>query len=247
MGTSTVRILALGGGLRFNHYKQQPTAHYLPRVLLIALSVALSLSTLTSLLFKAQQQDNLPMIGPRPIKGIAMIEQYVMRDHTGGVQIAPKPRLARQRFIIPIPAPDAEVVEVSEQETLTSSSSSDVGTSWLDDGFTGVGDGTDGWTPTRPEPPTVFLFVEVPPELVSLVIPAYPELAREAGVEGAVFVEVLVSEEGFVLDATVMQSLPLLDEAALEAAYSAVFRPAQQSGRPVRTRVVMPVEFSLRH
>lgn len=201
MGTSTVRILALGGGPRFNHYKQQTTAHYLPRVLLIALSVALGVSTLTSLLFKAQQQDNPPMIGPRPMNSFGTIEPYVVRDDTGGVQIAVTPRLTRQQFTIPIPVPDAEVVEESEQETAASSSSPDVDASWLDNGFTGLGDGTAGWKPTRPEPSAVFLFVEVPPELVSLVIPAYPELAREAGIEGAVFVEVLVSEEGFVLDA----------------------------------------------
>ena len=134
--------------------------------------------------------------------------------------------------------------EEFESATSVSAAFNDI---WTDSEFIGPGAGPGDWAPSRPEAPVVFLFVEVPPELVSLVMPTYPELAREAGVEGTVLVEILVSETGLVLDASVKQGLPLLDEAALAAAYTALFRPAQQSGRPVRTRVVLPIEFSLRH
>ena len=146
---------------------------------------------------------------------------------------------------MPKPVPDSELFEEHEIEASNSGSVLDCLSGVV--GGNGESVTFDGYgVPQRSVLPEIFLFVEVPPELVSLTNPVYPELAREAGVEGTVLVKILVSEEGFVLEAFVLEGLPLLEEAALAAARTALFRPAQQSGQPVRTWVVMPIEFSLR-
>ena len=97
--------------------------------------------------------------------------------------------------------------------------------------------------PTRDE---TFVVFEHEPELVWMREPAYPEIARDAGIEGLVLVRVLVAADGTVLEVTLLRSVLGLDEAALEAAKTAVFRPALQQGLPVQAWVVIPIDFSLR-
>jgi TonB family protein len=101
-------------------------------------------------------------------------------------------------------------------------------------------------TPSADAPPEVFTAFEEPPSLISLPAPVYPEMARLAGVEGTVMILVLVGKDGKVHEATVVTSLPMLDEAALQAARGAIFRPALQQHKPVAVRVQIPMRFSLR-
>ena len=83
------------------------------------------------------------------------------------------------------------------------------------------------------------------PELVSMKDPEYPESARKQGIEGTVLVRVLVGEDGQVHDMIVIQSVPVLDESARNAARSAVFKPALKKDRPVAVWIVVPIEFRL--
>jgi TonB family protein len=100
--------------------------------------------------------------------------------------------------------------------------------------------------PPRDYPsPDLFIAVEKQPELIAMPAPVYPELAREAGVEGEVLVRVLVDRDGFVKKAEVVQSVLGLDEAALDAAAQAVFRPALQQQQPVAVWVAIPIVFRL--
>lgn len=81
-------------------------------------------------------------------------------------------------------------------------------------------------------------------ELQSHVV--YPPEAMEAGIEGKVYVQAKINEEGTVVDAVVVKRLaPLLDAAALDAVRKTSFTPAMQDGRPVRMKVVIPVAFTL--
>jgi len=98
--------------------------------------------------------------------------------------------------------------------------------------------------PQWPDPDT-FVPVEQEPLLLSIPSPAYPELARDAGIDGTVLVRVLVGEDGFVKSALILQSVLGLDDAALGAARAAVFRPALQQQRPVAVWIVVPIEFRL--
>jgi len=77
------------------------------------------------------------------------------------------------------------------------------------------------------------------------VPPIYPELAREAGVDGTVVVRVIVCHTGLVADAQVIQSVSLLDEAAMIAVRQWVFRPASDGSMPIASWSDIPVKFTL--
>jgi protein TonB len=68
----------------------------------------------------------------------------------------------------------------------------------------------------------------------------------EARVEGTVVMEVLVDERGNVPDARVIKSIPLLDQAALDAVKQWQFRPSTLNGEPVPVIVQVELSFNLR-
>ncbi|HWO12140.1 MAG TPA: TonB family protein [Polyangiaceae bacterium] len=75
--------------------------------------------------------------------------------------------------------------------------------------------------------------------------PAYTEAARAAGIAGRVRVELTVDEAGHVVVVKVLEGLGYgLDEAALAAARSASFTPAQRCGRAVRATFTIAMRFS---
>lgn len=110
--------------------------------------------------------------------------------------------------------------------------------------------------PPREEPgepePEIFVIVEEMPELVGGLASIqsqirYPEVARRAGVEGRVFVQFVVDEEGRVVDPVVTRGLGAgLDEEAIRAVSQARFSPGKQRGQPVRVRMSLPITFRLR-
>lgn len=104
------------------------------------------------------------------------------------------------------------------------------------------------WNPQAPLPePIDFVPFELAPELITMESPTYPEIARAAGVEGKVRVFVLVGVDGFVVEARMADDgVPMLNESALHAARTAVFKPALQSDQPVAVWIVIPIEFDLR-
>jgi TonB family protein len=79
-----------------------------------------------------------------------------------------------------------------------------------------------------------------------LVAPTYPPAAREAGVQGRIWVRALVDTNGAVLNAQVVRSIPELDSAAVAVARRCRFRPYEAKGLPVRFRVEIPVLFTER-
>jgi TonB family protein len=79
-----------------------------------------------------------------------------------------------------------------------------------------------------------------------LLRPPYPDAAREAGVQGRVWVRALVDTNGAIEAAEIVRSIPELDGAALTAARSCRFRPYQPAGSAVRFRVEIPVMFTVR-
>jgi len=75
----------------------------------------------------------------------------------------------------------------------------------------------------------------------------YPELAREAGIEGDVFVQFFVDKKGRVRDTIVIKGIPDtgLDEAACDAIRKTRFIPAKQREIPVGVWISVPVRFKL--
>lgn len=73
--------------------------------------------------------------------------------------------------------------------------------------------------------------------------PEYPKEAQVAGIEGAVVAEIVINETGVVTEARVVRSIPLLDEAALEAVRQWRFDPTIVNGRAVPVRMEVTVNF----
>jgi periplasmic protein TonB len=76
----------------------------------------------------------------------------------------------------------------------------------------------------------------------------YPEIARKAGVEGRVYINVLIDEKGNVIDTKVLKSLGNngCDEAAIAAIRSVKWTPAKQRDKAVKVWVGIPVVFKLK-
>ena len=91
-----------------------------------------------------------------------------------------------------------------------------------------------------------YVYVEELPEAVTKVQPVYPEIARDAGVDGTVFVQALVGKDGKVKDTRVTKSdSEMLNAAAVSAVQHWVFKPALSNNKPVAVWVAVPVRFSL--
>jgi TonB family protein len=93
--------------------------------------------------------------------------------------------------------------------------------------------------------PEGFVAYEEPPERISCPAPVYPEMARAAEVEGTVQLLVLVNKEGRVENARVVSGHPMLDDAALAAVRTWVFKPALQQHKPVKVWVACLIRFTL--
>jgi len=104
----------------------------------------------------------------------------------------------------------------------------------------------DVQAPVHPKPDE-FIAVEEMPVRLAIDPPIYPAVATAAGVEGTVIVRVLVGKDGKVQDALVVDSIPMLDDAALACARTAVFKPALLQQRPIEVWVLIPVVFKLKN
>ncbi len=71
-----------------------------------------------------------------------------------------------------------------------------------------------------------------PPRLIKRVDPFYPEIARQARVEGIVILEVATDIHGRVVDVRILRSIPLLDQAAIDAVRQWVYEPRVIDGKP---------------
>lgn len=76
----------------------------------------------------------------------------------------------------------------------------------------------------------------------------YPDIAREAQIEGTVIVQAFVNEYGTVTDWVIMKGIPNtgLDEAAVNAIRKTKFKPAKQRDRDVGVWIAIPVVFKLK-
>jgi protein TonB len=86
--------------------------------------------------------------------------------------------------------------------------------------------------------------VQVPPVAVVQVEPEYPKAAREVGLQGTVFVKVLVDKEGKVKKAVPLRGPEMFYQSACAAAMKWVFKPAIQKDKPVAVWVMIPFHFS---
>jgi len=85
-----------------------------------------------------------------------------------------------------------------------------------------------------------------PPKLVKRIPPVYPEIARQARVEGIVILEAQTDIYGRVQNIKVLRSIPLLDQAAIDAVRQWVYEPMVINGRPRGVIFSVTVTFTLK-
>jgi TonB family protein len=87
------------------------------------------------------------------------------------------------------------------------------------------------------------------PELLAGPLPTYPDLLRQAGIEGRVVLEAVIDSTGRVKAASisvVLATNPSFVEPARQALRATLFRPARVNGRAVSMLVRVPFAFSIR-
>lgn len=83
------------------------------------------------------------------------------------------------------------------------------------------------------------------PKKIKHVAPVYPDAALSARVQGVVILEAIIDPNGNVSDARVLRSIPILDQAALDAVMQWQFTPTLLNGNPVSVIMTVTVNFSL--
>jgi len=95
-------------------------------------------------------------------------------------------------------------------------------------------------------------FADVMPELIGGLESIqkrikYPEEAIKNKIEGTVYVMAYINENGGIDFVEVVKGIGYgCDEEAMKAVAQAKFTPAYSQGKPVKTRVVIPIRFKLR-
>jgi protein TonB len=166
---------------------------------------------------------------------------------TKPMQVKVSQAVEAPKFTLPEAVPDEEVTEdfvVVSQEQLAEVTSP----------IMSEGEGTgniqvdiplEEYLPTADE----FVAYEENPLALTQPQPKYPEIARMAGIEGKVWVKVLVDKSGNVKDAVVVKGSGAnagFEEAALEAAKQTKWKPAMQNKQPVAVWVSYEIKFNLK-
>ena len=112
----------------------------------------------------------------------------------------------------------------------------------------GITGGIPEAPPPPPPPPTQPVRVGgniKTPTKVKDIKPVYPPIAQSARVQGVVIIEATIGADGSVQNARVLRSIPLLDQAALDAVKQWQFTPTLLNGVPVPVIMTVTVQFTL--
>jgi protein TonB len=158
------------------------------------------------------------------------------------------PKVAAPKIGIPEPVPDEEAEEnvvLATQDQLADISQPVIGSG-------DQGSGSDVVIEIEDEEffpsATDFVAVEELPTAVFIPQPEYPEMARKAGIEGSVWIRVLIDKDGDVRDAIIEKESGAnagFEDSAKKAALGGKWTPAMQNNQPVPCWVSYKVEFTL--
>lgn len=114
----------------------------------------------------------------------------------------------------------------------------------------GIAKGVVGGTGpvVRTDQPYLESVVEERPERVSGPLPRYPDILRQAGIDGRVVVEAIIDTTGHAERGSIKvlsTTNQLFEAPAKECIAQTVFRPGRIAGRAVRVRVQVPLNFQV--
>ena len=100
----------------------------------------------------------------------------------------------------------------------------------------------------RQDQPYLEAVVEERPERVSSPLARYPDILRQAGIEGRVLIEVVIDTSGHAERGTIRvltSTHQLFEGPAREVVQSSLYSPGRIQGRAVRVRVQVPINFNI--
>lgn len=157
-------------------------------------------------------------------------------------KVAPKP-IVENTFVAPVEVP----AEIVPEESIDMGVEGGVG--GVEGGVPGgVVGGIVGGLPDAPPPPVQAVRVGgqiKEPKKLKNVNPSYPDIAKQARVQGVVILECTISPQGKVTDVKVLRGIPLLDQAAVDAVKQWVYTPTLLNGVPVPVIMTVTVNFKL--
>jgi TonB family protein len=83
------------------------------------------------------------------------------------------------------------------------------------------------------------------PTRLKYVAPVYPKAALDKGVQGAVTLAATVGEDGKVRNVKVLKSIPLLDQAAIDALKQWEYAPGTRNGAAFAVEITVTITFSM--
>jgi protein TonB len=83
------------------------------------------------------------------------------------------------------------------------------------------------------------------PRKLKNVPPQYPALARQARIQGVVVLDCLLDTRGRVSEVRIVDGLPLLQDAAVDAVRQWVYTPTLINGVPVPVQLIVTVKFRI--
>jgi protein TonB len=100
---------------------------------------------------------------------------------------------------------------------------------------------------------TIFMAYDQPPQIIGGLAElnkylSYPRVAQDAGVEGVVFVRVLVGVKGNVEKIEILKAKPAnigFEESAMKALRQVRWEPAKQRDKSIRVWISIPIHFEL--
>lgn len=87
----------------------------------------------------------------------------------------------------------------------------------------------------------------IAPTFLHREMPVYPAFARKLGREGRVVLRLTIDENGNLVNVEVVEKAGFgFVEAAMDAVRKSTFLPAYKNGKPIASRALLPVRFTIR-
>jgi len=191
-------------------------------------------------------EDNIPVVRMMKYTEMGPPPSIANTEIAPAVAVA---SAARPTVGIPVPVPDADVAPEATIASQTELSQQVSNIPEISGEGTQIEIEQDIKIDHFGDDPDIDAFVPVEkfPEAIKQPQPKYPELAQRAGLEGTVWVRILVEKDGKPKKAVVQKSdADVFNDSAVEAAMGSLFTPAVMNNGPISCWVTVPYKFKLK-
>ena len=149
----------------------------------------------------------------------------------------PETQIQQQQFKSARPSIPIEADEDSDIDTLD----------FMDTDIEGFGDWGAPPPPPKSNSRPKWVQYDQAPTPKKTLKPKYPDICRQAGIEGTVVISFWVDETGTIDQSSIeiLQSIPCLDQVCIDVIRKSKWRPARQGRQKVGVPLSMPFNFTL--